>query len=35
MADDGLKNLAFIERPDDGGDHVHQLALLAFQIVGE
>ena len=35
MADDGLKNLAFIERPDEGGDHVHQLALLAFQIVGE
>ena len=35
MADDGLEYFAFIERPNDGGDHVHQLKLLPFHIVGE
>ena len=33
MADDGLKYLALIERPDDGGDHVHELKLLHLDIV--
>ena len=35
IADDGLKYLALIERTDDGGNHVHQLELLPFHIVGE
>jgi len=35
MADDGLKYLALIERPNDGDDHVHQLELLPFHIVGK
>jgi hypothetical protein len=34
-ADDGLEYFAFIERPNDGGDHIHQLKLLPFHIVGE
>ena len=35
IADDGLEYFAFIERTNDGGDHVHQLKLLPFHIVGE
>jgi hypothetical protein len=35
MTDDGLEYLALIERPNDGGDHVHQLKLLPFHIVGK
>jgi hypothetical protein len=30
MADDGLEYFALVERPNDGGDHVHQLKLLPF-----
>ena len=33
MADDGLEYFAFIERPNDGGDHVHQLKLLPFHSI--
>jgi hypothetical protein len=32
MADDRLELLAFVERADDGGDHVHQLEVLTVQI---
>ena len=33
MANDGLEYFALIERPNDRGDHVHQLKLLPFHIV--
>jgi hypothetical protein len=29
IADDGLKYLAFVERADDSGDHVHQRGARA------
>jgi len=35
MAYDGLEYFALVERPNDGGDHVHQLKLLPFHIVGK
>jgi hypothetical protein len=35
MADDGLEYFALIERPNDRGDHVYQLKLLPFHIVGK
>ena len=33
ITNDGLEYLAFIERADDGGDHVHQLKLLPGNIL--
>ena len=35
VADDRLEYLTFIERADDGGDHVHQFDLLTGDILRE
>jgi hypothetical protein len=35
MEDERLEQLTLVECADDGGDHVHQLEVLAFQVGGE
>jgi hypothetical protein len=35
VVDERLEQLALIECADDGGDHVHELEVLAFQIARE
>src|SRR5215467_3583711 len=35
VADDRLKQLALVERADDGGNRIHQLEMLSFHVVGK
>src|SRR5262245_50796099 len=35
VADHRLKQLALVERADDGGDRIHQLEMLSFHVVGK
>ena len=32
---DRLEQFAFVEGANDGGDHIHQLQMLSFHIVGK
>src|SRR5262245_20010725 len=35
VADDRLKQLALVERADDGGDRIHQLEMQSFHFAGK
>jgi len=35
MTNDGLEYFSFVERANDRGDHVRQLEMLSFHVVGE